>query len=169
MKRLAFATVLAVLLAGCGGQQTRTSASAPPARAPAQAAAKPVPQKAPAPAPASAASHAVADPGEAVWHLRAGLNVAALSCRGKGRAPVAGSYSRLLTKHRALLASAYAAEQRRYGKGLDRHLTQVYNRFALQRLPERFCTDAAAAAREAAALDSPTLSAQARRLLSGLS
>lgn len=108
------------------------------------------------------------EPGEAVWHLRAGLNVAALSCRGGGREKVAGAYSRLLSRHRTLLAAAYANEQRRYGGGLDRHLTQVYNRFALQSSPEQFCSTAADVAGRAAAMDSAALSGQARQLLGEL-
>jgi hypothetical protein len=108
------------------------------------------------------------EPGEAVWHLRAGLNVAALSCRGGGRDKVAGAYSRLLTRHRTLLAAAYASEQRRYGGGLDRHLTQIYNRFALPRSPAEFCSTAADVASRAVAMDSAALSEQARQLLGEL-
>jgi hypothetical protein len=107
----------------------------------------------------------LADPGEAVWHLRAGLNVAALSCKGRGRTPVAGFYSRFLGRHKALLSSAYAAEQRRHGKALDRHQTQLYNRFANQRNPARFCATSASVAKRAAAMDSPALAANARRML----
>jgi hypothetical protein len=103
-----------------------------------------------------------------VWHLRAGLNVAALSCRGRGRASVSGGYAKLLSRHRGLLASAYAGEQRRYGKGLDRHLTQIYNRFAYQPEPGKFCAQAAAIAEEAVRMDSAALSGQARRLLGRL-
>ena len=110
----------------------------------------------------------ISPPSEAVWHLRAGLNVAALSCRGRGRTPVAGAYARMLSRHRALLAQAYAAEQRRYGAGLDRHQTQLYNRFSNQASPERFCRDAAAVASRADAMDSDHLSANASRLLSEL-
>ncbi|MFM5885909.1 MAG: hypothetical protein ACKOQ3_11415 [Novosphingobium sp.] len=102
---------------------------------------------------------------EHLWHLRAGLNVAALSCRGSGRETVAPDYSRLLSRHRGLLASAYAAEQRKYSGGMDRHLTQLYNRFALQRSPGQFCANAADVASEAAAMDSPTLARSAGSLL----
>jgi hypothetical protein len=148
MGRTALAAALAVLLAGCGSEKPGPIAAAPQHRAP---------------------SHAVADPGEAVWHLRAGLNVAALSCRGRGRTGVAGGYGKVLNRHRSLLASAYAGEQRRHGKGLDRHLTQLYNRFAYQPSPGKFCANAAAVADEAARMDSATLSGQARRLLGQLS
>lgn len=108
---------------------------------------------------------ALADPGEAVWHLRAGLNVAALSCKGRGRTPVAGLYSRFLGRHKSLLSNAYAAEQRRHGAALDRHQTQLYNRFSNQRSPAKFCATSASVAQRAGAMDSAALAANARRLL----
>jgi glucose/arabinose dehydrogenase len=163
MSRIAFFAAFAALLAGCASQQSAPVARAPQQRPPAAQA-----QRAPQPPPQRAPSHAVAEPGEAVWHLRAGLNVAALSCRGRGRVSVAGAYSQLLSRHRGLLAAAYAGEQKRYGKGLDRHLTQIYNRFAFQPSPGKFCTDAAAVASEAVRMDSATLSGQAKRLLGRL-
>jgi hypothetical protein len=147
MVRFVWFAASAALVAGCANDR-----SAPPAA---------VPQH-------RASSQTVADPGEAVWHLRAGLNVAALSCRGRGRTGVAGAYSKMLSRHRSLLASAYSGEQRRYGKGLDRHLTQLYNRFANQPSPARFCASAATIADEALRMDSAALSGQARRLLGRL-
>jgi hypothetical protein len=166
MSRFALAVVLAALLAGCAGDRPPQPVAKAPqlratqARAPTQAQTKPQPQRASGPV--------VSDPGEAVWHLRAGLNVAALSCRGRGRAAVAGGYSKLLSRHRSLLASAYAGEQRRHGKGLDRHLTKIYNQFAYQPEPGKFCSDAAAVAAEANQMDSVALSGQARKLLGRL-
>lgn len=142
--------ICAAMLAACGGGQKVTKA--PPAR--------------PAPVERVAAREPSAEPSEAVWHLRAGLNVAALSCRGKGRPSVAPAYARLLSRHKALLAAAYAQEQRRYGGGLDKHQTRLYNRFALQRSPERFCRDAAQVAASAIAMDSTALSRAAPKLLS---
>jgi hypothetical protein len=155
MVRTALIAALALALAGCANDRSTPLAKAPQQRAP-----QVQPQRAP--------SHAVAEPGEAVWHLRAGLNVAALSCRGRGRTGVASGYSKLLSRHRSLLAAAYAGEQRRYGKGLDRHLTQIYNRFAYQPSPAKFCTNAAAVADEAVRMDSAALSGQAKRLLARL-
>ncbi|NCU12008.1 MAG: hypothetical protein GXC70_07610 [Sphingomonadaceae bacterium] len=132
---------LMLLLAGCAGQS-------------------------PAPPPVRGASSVEA--GEAVWHLRAGLNVAALTCKGRGRTPVAGHYARILTRHKGLLANAYANEQRRLGKGFDRQQTRLYNRFSNQKDPAKFCGRAASVARQAAAMDSPTLAVNARRLLADL-
>ncbi len=105
-------------------------------------------------------------PSEDVWHLRIGLNVAALSCRGKGRTQVAPDYRRVIARHVALMNAAYADEQRRHGKaGYDRHATQLYNRFANQKSPVRFCSMASQIARRAASLDSPALSREASGLL----
>ncbi|MDE2435364.1 MAG: hypothetical protein KGM49_03795 [Sphingomonadales bacterium] len=102
---------------------------------------------------------------ENLWHLRAGLNVAALSCRGDGRDAVAPAYSRLLSRHRSLLASAYTAEHNRHRADLDRHLTTLYNRFSMQSDPGQFCSRAAGVAQEAGAMDSPTLARNAGTLL----
>ncbi len=109
------------------------------------------------------------DPLEALWHLRAGLNVAALSCQGKGRKSVRGAYHRLLSKHRSALDQAYKAEEQRHGKvGLDRHQTSLYNRFANQRRPARFCKAAASIAGRANGMDSTRLTSNSRKLLGEL-
>lgn len=106
---------------------------------------------------------------ETVWRLRAGLNVAALSCRGKGRRPVAGDYGRMLARHRELLAAAYRQEQRRQGaSAFDRQQTRLYNRFANQRSPERFCHAASGIAQRANGLSSAGLVTAAPSLLAEL-
>lgn len=148
------------LLAGCSSKPE-----------PQVAARKPLPPWPEAPVAKPAARPvpvAFADASEAVWHLRAGLNVAALICKGKGRTSVAGDYSRMLTRHRALLASAYAGEQKRHGSGLDRHQTRLYNRYSNQRDPVGFCRDAAGVAKRAVAMDSPTLARSANSLVGEL-
>lgn len=109
-----------------------------------------------------------AEPGAAVWHLRAGLNVAALTCRGRGRVPVQSVYGQLLVRHRTLLAAAYSAEQHRQGAQFDRSETRLYNRWSNQRYPEQFCRDAANVARRVVAMDSLTLAANAGNLLGDL-
>ncbi|MFM5950390.1 MAG: hypothetical protein ACKOPM_14395 [Novosphingobium sp.] len=156
MSRVALAIGLLAALAGCAGEphrQVNGGYTLPP-------------RAAPSAPPTQAAGQALkVEPSEAVWHLRAGLNVAALSCRGSGRTPVAAHYARLLSHHKALLAQAYSGEQRRYGKGLDRHQTQLYNRFSNQKNPAKFCSMAASVAREAAAMDSPALARNAGGLL----
>lgn len=141
------------MLSSCAGKHETRAAHRPPPAAP--AAPRAAPQAADAP--------------EALWHLRAGLNVAALSCRGRGRTSVVGEYSRLLSRHRAVLDAAYRAEQRRYaGSGFDRHQTRLYNRFANQRSPQRFCQSAASIASRANGMDSARLGPAAPRLLGEL-
>lgn len=109
------------------------------------------------------------EPPEALWHLRAGLNVAALSCQGRGRKSVRNAYHRMLAKHRTALEQAYQAEERRHGKaGLDRHQTKLYNRFSNQRRPARFCKAAASIAGRANGMDSARLASNSRKLLSEL-
>jgi len=105
----------------------------------------------------------------AVWQLRSGLNVAALSCRGRGRAPVAGEYGKMLSRHRTLLAAAYKEEERRLGRaGFDRQQTRAYNRFANQRSPEKFCQTASELARSANRMDSADLAPAARGMVAEL-
>ena len=148
-KRIFIAAVAAALLAGCS--------HAPAPRA-----------EAGRPAPARSDTTIPAEPAEAVWHLRAGLNVAALTCRGRGRTNVAPAYARVVSRHKTLLARAYASEERRYGKGFDRHQTKLYNQFSNQRSPERFCRSAASVANRAAAMDSAALAKNARALVAEL-
>jgi hypothetical protein len=160
MKTFTVSLAALALLAGCSsGPEPQIAARKPlppwPEAPVAKPAARPVPV-------------AFADANEAVWHLRAGLNVAALMCKGKGRVPVSGDYSRLLTRHRGLFAAAYAAEQKRHGSGLDRHQTSLYNRFSNQRDPGVFCRNAADVAKRAAAMDSPSLARSAQGLVRNL-
>ena len=143
------ALVAALALGACSQQQGRPRAQS----------------KAPAPRPAAKA----AAPSEAVWHLRIGLNVAALSCRGQGREPVAGAYRQVLSRHAALLKAAHEAEQKRHGQsGYDKHATQLYNRFANQRSATRFCSTAAAVARRASSITSLAFADEAPDMLGQL-
>jgi len=144
------------LLAGCSSKPEPQVAAREPL--------PPWPEAPGAKPPARPVPVALADADEAVWNLRAGLNVAALICKGKGRTSVAGEYARLLTRHKGLLAAAYAAEQKRRGSGFDRHQTRLYNRYSNQRDPMGFCRDASGVARRAAAMDSPSLSRSASGL-----
>lgn len=149
MQKFVAAAAGLALLSACSNQSQMRSASTRPLAA--------------AIAPASSI-----DPNEAVWHLRAGLNVAALLCKGRGRVAVAPSYAQMLRRHRGLLAAAYTAEQHRQGSGFDRHETRTYNRFSNQHNPASFCRAAAGVAKRAAAMDSPTLARSARGLLGEL-
>lgn len=95
-----------------------------------------------------------------LWHLRAGLNVAALSCRGpEGDAIVAG-YNAMLTRHKATLAaaeSALAAEFRGSGAAdwraaYDDAMTRLYNYFSQTPARPAFCAAATRVLADTAAL-----------------
>lgn len=85
-------------------------------------------------------------PAGAIWHLRAGLNVAALSCRGPQDYALAGQYNALIAAHRAELARAQAALTAEQGgvAGHDDAMTRLYNYYALPPAQPEFCRAAAA-------------------------
>jgi hypothetical protein len=119
-------------------------------------------------APAVAAS-------EDLWHLRSGLNVAALTCRGQNIPNIAPAYNRLLKRHSSTLALAADAEKARFRKqggnwqrGYDSHLTQVYNRFANSKNRQAFCNVAADVVARANAASSAELTRDASRSLGEL-
>jgi hypothetical protein len=86
-------------------------------------------------------------PAQTRWHVRAALNVAALSCRDRDEAQTVASYNRLLSVHRQSLAAADAgvkAQYRaRFGAGwqgqYDRDMTRLYNFFAQPPAQAGFC------------------------------
>lgn len=129
------------LLAACAAEVARDRAG--PASAPPRGE-MPVPAHAVAPINRGLAT------GEAVWHLRAGLNVAALVCREPSHAQLTPSYNRMLQLHRTGLAEAYAEEQSRFRAAagaawqdrMDSHLTSLYNFFANPVAQKRFCATA---------------------------
>ncbi len=147
--RAACAIVVAGLAAGLGvsGCATRP----PPA---------PEAEKPPAAAePALDGIHRGLGPMETLWHLRAGLNVAALSCEGHGGAALAGDYNGWLQREGVVLRQAYDAKvawaKAEAGVGwqqfLDRHMTRLYNHFAWPPAQPAFCREAAAVLRAALA------------------
>ena len=149
------AILLPLMISACGLRDQPRSASNTPARS--------------APAGRADAPLLTGSTSTSVWQLRSGLNVAALTCRGRGRASVEGEYRKLLSRHQALLASAYSEEERRLGKtGFDRQQTRVYNRYSNQRSPERFCAAAVEIARSANRMDSARLAPAARGMVSDL-
>ena len=135
--------MLALALAACS-----TRAPSPP----------PEPSRpAPAPAPLSPI-HQNLDPLEPVWHLRAGLNVAALSCAQRVGPGIVTDYNAFLKAKKALLAEAYAALTADYrAKGgnwqraLDSDMTKLYNHFASPTAQAAFCDAAAAQVKRAIA------------------
>ena len=121
-------------------------------------------------APLPASSLPAAPDYEALWHLRVGLNVAALICTGGGRVPVRDEYGRMLHLHRDVLATGYDYEVQRYGRtGNDRHQTQLYNRFSNQPEPGRWCRTAKQVVDQALGMESALLSRSAPGLLADLS
>jgi hypothetical protein len=68
---------------------------------------------------------------EAIWHFRAALNVAALSCTDQS---IRDDYNRLLKSRKAVFTAAYASETARlHGAALDQHQTKIYNFFPSRR------------------------------------
>jgi hypothetical protein len=126
----------AAALAGCSSGSGRNEVASRPAPAPQP----PVAQ--PAPRPVVGIS-----PQEALWNMRSALNVAALSCRGSRMPGVAPAYNRMLSRHKAPLADAYAAVQAKYkarhgaawARHYDRDATGLYNRYAMPTAQLQFC------------------------------
>lgn len=85
-----------------------------------------------------------------IWHFRAGLNVAALACRGPGDALVAARYNAILTRQRSVLrdSEAQLAEEYRTGGGTawrtryDHAMTVLYNFFSQGFAHDAFCASA---------------------------
>jgi protein required for attachment to host cells len=75
----------------------------------------------------------------------------------------------MLAHHRELLASAYRQEQARQGaRAFERQQTRIYNTFANQASPARFCGAASAVAHRANGLDSAAFALAAPRMLGEL-
>ncbi len=131
-----------LLVAGCAGG-VRQSASIRPAP-------NVSPPPAIVPSRPSASINVNLSEQEALWHLRSGLNVAALSCRTGKMVGIASSYNRMLARHKAALAAANAAEiapfRARYGakwsSAYDTHATRLYNFFAMPAAQAQFCNAA---------------------------
>ena len=109
----------------------------------------------------------------ALWHVRMGLNVAALNCiddRARQQ------YNQLLAVHRDALAQANAAVDRNYGYAYGRTSvaqreklnTVVYNFFALPPVTKSFCPVAIAVGARLLALPSSQLLAAAPQALTDL-
>lgn len=110
-------------------------------------------------------------PAAAVWHLRAGLNVAALACRAD-EATVVARYNAFLGAHRVELAqaeAAYAAEFRAGGGDwrdrYDDAMTRLYNYYATPPAQAAFCAAATELLAETQATSQPTLAAFAAERL----
>lgn len=137
--------IILTLLASCS---TRTPTPPPEPSRPA-----------PAPAPLSPI-HQNLDPLDTVWHVRAGLNVAALSCSQRVGPGIVTDYNAFLKAKQALLAQAYealSADYRARGgnwqRALDTDMTKLYNHFASPTAQAGFCDAAAQEVKRAIAAD----------------
>ncbi|CAN5486626.1 hypothetical protein BH10PSE14_BH10PSE14_29660 [soil metagenome] len=89
-------------------------------------------------------------PDEIAWHVRAGLNVAALACRDRDAATMVARYNSMLSNHRAPLAAARAGVEAklrvRFGAAWqerdDGDMTRLYNHFAAPEAHDAFCAAA---------------------------
>ena len=83
-------------------------------------------------------------PAGTIWHLRSGLNVAALACRQPQDAMIVANYNKLLADHRAELASAYKAHAAEYTgpAAFDAAMTRLYNKFAAPAGQDALCDTA---------------------------
>lgn len=105
-------------------------------------------------APAAAQSSEPAQPAlssdEVAWHVRAGLNVAALACRDADAAAMVAQYNAMLATDGAPLAAARAGIETTYRARFgaawqardDDDMTRLYNHFAAPEAHEAFCATA---------------------------
>lgn len=112
----------------------------------------------PAPAQPLSPIHRNLDPLETVWHIRAGLNVAALSCAQRVGPAIVSDYNAFLKAKKALLDESYralSADYREKGgnwqRSLDTDMTKLYNHFASPTAQAAFCDAAAQEVKRAAA------------------
>lgn len=123
--------------------------------------APPTPAAAKPPAPVALSQiHGSVSEAERVWHLRAALNVAALSCTSQKGPGIARNYNQLLARHARQLSDAYAVKVARYQKvagkswqrAMDQDMTRLYNHWAWPPAQQQFCDAADGIARRAASL-----------------
>lgn len=138
-------------LAACATQTPAPRVTAPPPQSIAQKPAAPV---------ALSPIHSSVSQAERVWHLRAALNVAALSCSAQKGPGIARNYNLTLARHARALSDSYAVKTARYqqvaGKGwqraMDQDMTRLYNHWAWPPAQQQFCDAADGIARRAASL-----------------
>lgn len=89
-------------------------------------------------------------PLETLWHVRAALNVAALSCTGPLYERLIDDYNAFINNNSASLRNANNAIIRKYQRDIgagyktehDRHMTQLYNYWSFSPLRRPFCDQA---------------------------
>jgi hypothetical protein len=131
---------------------------------PAVAASVPIPQRMPMPAgtyvgmpvPALKPGGDYATPNiglssaGAIWHLRSGLNFAALACRGPGEAVIVARYNALLAAQKSVFAGAEVAVLAEYRAqagaewrdAYDDAMTRLYNYYAFAAARTALCATA---------------------------
>ncbi|MEO9635656.1 MAG: hypothetical protein ABJF89_10645 [Parasphingorhabdus sp.] len=115
-------------------------------------------------------------PLETLWHVRAGLNVAALSCTGPLYDRLVGDYNAFIKNNSASLRRANAAIigkfQREFGSGHkkehDRHQTRLYNHWSFSPLRRPFCDQAVQVSQRAIVTKSADLNVFAAEALAEL-
>ncbi len=146
----------AVLVAGCASHRTAPIAMVATPPPVAAASAPPAGSYPGMPIPARLADGSYETPNRAlsaaatVWHFRAGLNVAALACRGPGEAVVAARYNAILSRQRDVLRDAEARLSGEYRSGggtawrdrYDHAMTVLYNFFSQGFAHQAFCSSA---------------------------
>jgi hypothetical protein len=99
---------------------------------------------------------------EAVWHLRAALNVAALNCQGPVWDQIAVNYNKFIANNKATLTKISRAIDGEYktrypGQNAlrvrDTKMTDLYNYFSMPAVKQEYCDTALAKSKEAAAVD----------------
>lgn len=113
---------------------------------------------------------------EDLWHLRSGLNVAALMCDPKAYVQLTPAYNNLLRTHKALLTSAVEKElamfqaegNKKWQAAYDTHMTKVYNQYSVTQRRPAFCEAAVAISGEAATATTEDLTERATSYLTRL-
>ena len=116
------------------------------------------------------------DPHQAMWHVRAALNVAAIGCRAPDDAGLIPAYNAMLASQRATLAAADIAVKASFRARLganwqaahDVYMTQLYNFLAQPAAKARFCAAADAIAPQAASVPAGGFEAFAQTALPAL-
>ncbi len=112
-------------------------------------------------------------PLETLWHVRAALNVAALSCTGPLYERLVGDYNAFITNNSASLRNANNAIIRKFQRDIgagyktehDRHQTQLYNYWSFSPLRRPFCDQAVQISQRAIVTKSADLDAFAEQAL----
>jgi hypothetical protein len=115
-------------------------------------------------------------PLETLWHVRAALNVAALSCTGPLYERLIGDYNAFITNNSASLRKANDAIIRKFQRDIgagyktehDRHQTQLYNYWSFSPLRRPFCDQAVQVSQRAIVTKSTDLDAFAAQALADL-